>query len=69
VRKNTRAQQSAGTIHTDLERGFIRAEVVTYDEFVSAGSLAACRDKGTLRLEVKDYVVQDVDILNVRFNV
>lgn len=69
IRKGTKATQAAGTIHTDLERGFIRAEVVHYDEFVSAGSLAACRDKGLLRLEGKDYVVQDGDILNIRFNV
>lgn len=69
IRRETRAPQAAGTIHTDLERGFIRAEVVTYDHFVEAGSQAACRDKGWLRLEGKDYVVQDGDILNIRFNV
>jgi ribosome-binding ATPase len=69
IRRGTRAPQAAGTIHTDLERGFIRAEVVTYEDFVKAGSLAACRDKGLLRLEGKDYVVQDGDILNIRFSV
>lgn len=69
IRRGTKAPQAAGAIHTDLERGFIRAEVVTYDAFVAAGSLAACRDKGVLRLEGKEYVVQDGDILNIRFSV
>ncbi|GAB4263851.1 MAG: redox-regulated ATPase YchF [Deferrisomatales bacterium] len=69
IRRHTKAPEAAGAIHTDLERGFIRAEVVTYEDFVAAGSLAACRDKGLLRLEGKDYVVQDGDILNIRFNV
>jgi GTP-binding protein YchF len=63
------APQAAGVIHSDLERGFIRAEVVPYDDFVAAGSQAGCREKGLLRLEGKDYVVQDGDILNIRFNV
>ncbi|NTU60407.1 MAG: redox-regulated ATPase YchF [Deltaproteobacteria bacterium] len=69
IRKGTKAPQAAGTIHTDLERGFIRAEVVRYDDFVAAGSLAACRDKGLLRLEGKEYVVHDGDVLNIRFSV
>jgi GTP-binding protein YchF len=69
IRRGTRAQQAAGTIHSDIERGFIRAEVVPFDELVRAGSIAACRDKGTLRLEGKEYVVQDGDVINFRFNV
>jgi GTP-binding protein YchF len=67
IRRGTKAPQAAGAVHTDMERGFIRAEVVSYEEFVTAGSLAACRDKGLLRLEGKEYVVRDGDILNIRF--
>jgi GTP-binding protein YchF len=69
IRRGTRAQQAAGAIHSDIERGFIRAEVVSFDDLVAAGSLAACRDKGTLRLEGKEYVVRDGDVINFRFNV
>ncbi|HWX25647.1 MAG TPA: DUF933 domain-containing protein, partial [Vicinamibacteria bacterium] len=69
IRKGTKAHQAAGTIHSDIERGFIRAEVVPYPDLVQAGSLAACREKGTLRLEGKDYPVQDGDVINFRFNV
>jgi len=69
IRKGTKAPQAAGAIHTDLERGFIRAETVAYEDFVAAGSQAACRDKGLLRVEGKEYVVQDGDILNIRFSV
>jgi GTP-binding protein YchF len=69
IRRGTKAQQAAGTIHSDIERGFIRAEVVPFDELVRAGSIPACREKGTLRLEGKDYVVQDGDVVNFRFNV
>jgi hypothetical protein len=69
IRRGTRAHQAAGAIHSDIERGFIRAEVVSFDELVRAGSLAACREKGTLRLEGKEYVVQDGDVINFRFNV
>jgi ribosome-binding ATPase len=69
IRRGTKAQQAAGAIHSDIERGFIRAEVVPFEELVRAGSIAACRDKGTLRLEGKDYVVQDGDVVNFRFNV
>jgi hypothetical protein len=60
---------AAGTIHTDMERGFIRAEVVAFDALVRAGSLAAARKEGTVRLEGRDYVVADGDILTIRFNV
>ncbi|TAL16366.1 redox-regulated ATPase YchF [bacterium] len=69
VRKGAKAPQAAGVIHSDLERGFIRAEVVSYDDFVREGSYAHCREKGLLRVEGKDYVVKDGDILNIRFSV
>ena len=69
IKNGTRAQQAAGTIHSDIERGFIRAEVVAFEELVAAGGIAACRDKGTLRLEGKEYVVRDGDVINFRFNV
>lgn len=63
------ALEAAGAIHSDLARGFIRAEVVGYDDLVAAGSLDAARKQGTLRLQGRDYIVQDGDILNIRFNV
>lgn len=63
------AVEAAGTIHTDLARGFIRAEVIAYDDLVAAGSLPAARQRGLLRLEGKEYVVQNGDVLNIRFNV
>ncbi len=69
VRRNTPAQKAAGTIHSDLERGFIRAEVVRYADLVAAGSLAEARKRGVLRLEGKTYPVQDGDIMHVLFNV
>ncbi len=69
IRAGTIAHHAAGTIHSDLERGFIRAEVVSYEDFTAVGSLAAAREKGTLRLEGKGYVVRDGDIMHVRFNV
>ena len=65
----TPAQKAAGTVHTDLERGFIRAEVVNYTDFVKYGSIAHCREHGILRLEGKDYIVQDGDMLTIRFHV
>ena len=61
------AQAAAGEIHTDLSRGFIRAEVVAYDRLIARGAMAACKEHGELRLEGKEYVVQDGDIINVRF--
>ena len=65
----TRAPQAAGVIHSDIERGFIRAEVVSYDDLVAAGSLAAARERALLRSEGRDYVVRDGDVINFRFNV
>jgi len=61
--------QGRWTIHSDFERGFIRAELVRWDALLDAGSIAACRSRGTLRLEGKDYPVQDGDVINFRFNV
>jgi len=69
IRRGTRAQRAAAVIHSDIERGFIRAEVVAFDDLIAAGSIAACRDKGTLRLEGRDYEVRDGDVINFRFNV
>jgi GTP-binding protein YchF len=69
IRRGTRAQPAAGEVHSDIERGFIRAEVVAFEDLVRGGSLAACRERGTLRLEGKDYVVRDGDVINFRFNV
>ena len=69
IPKGTKAPQAAGVIHSDFEKGFIRAEVIAYNDFVELGSEAACRDKGKLRVEGKDYTVKDGDILHFRFNV
>jgi ribosome-binding ATPase len=67
IPRGTPAQVAAGEIHSDIARGFIRAEVVAYDALVSRGSMAACREHGEVRLEGKDYVVQDGDVVNFRF--
>ncbi len=69
IKRGTTAVKAAGKIHSDIERGFIRAEVVHYDDFVHCGSEAKCREAGKLRLEGKDYVVRDGDIIHFRFNV
>ena len=69
IRVGANAVDAAGTIHTDLARGFIRAEVISYADMVTVGDLAEARKRGVLRLEGKDYVVRDGDILNIRFNV
>ena len=61
--------EAAGVIHTDLQKGFIRAEVVSYQDLITLGGLSEARNKGKLRLEGKEYVVQDGDIMHVRFNV
>jgi GTP-binding protein YchF len=67
IPRGTSAQLAAGEIHSDIARGFIRAEVVTYDALISRGSMAVCRDHGEVRLEGKEYIVQDADIINFRF--
>ena len=67
--KGTKAPQAAGKIHSDFERGFIRAEVIAYDDLMAVGSMAAAREKGMIRSEGKEYVVQDGDIILFRFNV
>ncbi len=69
IKKGMTAQQAAGAIHSDLERGFIRAEVMKYDDFVTLGSEHACKEAGKLGVEGKNYVVGDGDILHIRFNV
>jgi GTP-binding protein YchF len=69
IKAGTKAPQAAGKIHSDFERGFIRAEVVNYDDLVKCGSYNAAKDKGLVRLEGKDYVVQDGDVVLFRFNV
>ena len=67
IRRGTNAQRAAGAIHTDLERGFIRAEVVYYDDLISAGSMAEAKKRGTVRMEGKTYMVKDGDVINVHF--
>ncbi|MGH7844274.1 MAG: redox-regulated ATPase YchF, partial [Candidatus Binatia bacterium] len=69
IRRGTPARKAAGKIHSDIERGFIRAEVVTYEDFITLGSEVKCKEAGKLRLEGKDYTVQDGDIIHYRFNV
>jgi ribosome-binding ATPase YchF (GTP1/OBG family) len=69
VPKGAKAPQAAGAIHSDFERGFIRAETIAYDDFVACGGEAGAKDAGKMRAEGKDYVVQDGDVLLFRFNV
>jgi GTP-binding protein YchF len=69
IRAGTRAQEAAGAVHSDIERGFIRAEVISFDELMTAKTFAAAREKGWLRLEGKDYLVRDGDVVHFRFNV
>ncbi|MBT3209220.1 MAG: redox-regulated ATPase YchF [Bacteroidetes bacterium] len=69
LKKGMTAPQAAGVIHSDLERGFIRAEVMKYNDFVTLGSENACKEKGKLSIEGKNYIVEDGDILHIRFNV
>ena len=69
VKKGTKAPKAAGKIHTDIERGFIRAEVIAYDDMIACGSVSAAREKGLLRSEGKEYDVQDGDMIYFRFNV
>lgn len=69
IKKGTKAPQAAGKIHTDFERGFIRAEVISFDDLMACGSMAAAKDKGLVRSEGKEYVMKDGDIVLFRFNV
>ena len=69
IEKGTKAPQAAGKIHSDFERGFIRAEVINYKDLIELGSLAAAREKGLVRSEGKEYVMQDGDVVLFRFNV
>lgn len=69
IKKGTKAPQAAGKIHSDFERGFIRAEVISFDDLMACGSMAAAKEKGLVRSEGKDYVMKDGDIVLFRFNV
>lgn len=69
IRKGTKAPQAAGKIHSDFERGFIRAEVIAFKDFQACGTLAAAKAKGLLRSEGKEYVMEDGDVVNFLFNV
>jgi ribosome-binding ATPase YchF (GTP1/OBG family) len=68
TRRGANAHESAGEIHTDLQKGFIRAEVVAYDDLIELGSMNEAKSKGKLRLEGKEYPVKDGDIVHIRFN-
>ncbi len=69
IHKGDTAPKAAGVIHTDFEKGFIKAEIVSYDDLIEAGSMAAAKAAGKVRMEGKDYVMQDGDIVEFRFNV
>ena len=69
IRKGTKAPAAAGKIHSDIERGFIRAEIVSYDDLMKEGSMNACKEKGLIRSEGKDYIMQEGDVVLFRFNV
>ena len=69
IRVGASAPEAAGVIHSDFQRGFIKAEIVSYDDLVAAGSVAAARAAGKARIEGKDYVMQDGDVVEFRFNV
>jgi ribosome-binding ATPase YchF (GTP1/OBG family) len=69
VEKGAKAPQAAGVIHSDFERGFIRAETIAYEDFVACGGEAGAKEAGKMRAEGKDYLVQDGDVLLFRFNV
>ena len=69
IPQGTRAQEAAGTIHSDIERGFIRAEVISYQDLMRVGSHVAAREQGLTRLEGKDYIMQEGDVVHFRFNV
>ena len=69
INKGTKAPQAAGKIHSDIERGFIRAEVINYKDLLECGGTAQAKEKGLIRLEGKDYIIQDGDVVLFRFNV
>ena len=69
IRKGATAPEAAGVIHTDFQRGFIKAEVISFGDLVAAGSVAAARAQGKARIEGKEYVMQDGDVVEFRFNV
>ena len=69
IKKGTKAPQAAGKIHTDFERGFIKAEVVSYDDLVKSGNYTKAKEAGLIRLEGKDYIMQDGDVVEFKFNV
>ena len=69
MRKNSLAPEAAGVIHTDFERGFIKAEVISYEDFISCDGESGAKQKGKLRLEGKDYLVKDGDVIHFKFNV
>ena len=68
IRKGTTAWEAAGTIHSDIQKGFIRAEIISFADFLAAGGETQAKRAGKLRLELKQYVVQDYDLVNFRFN-
>ena len=68
IKKNSRAPEAAGQIHSDFEKGFIKAETVSYNDFVEFNGWLQAKNSGKMRLEGKDYVVKDGDVLNIRFN-
>ena len=69
IKKGTKAPQAAGKIHSDIERGFIKAEIVSYDDLIREGSMNAAKEKGLVRSEGKEYIMQDGDIVLFKFNV
>jgi ribosome-binding ATPase YchF (GTP1/OBG family) len=69
IQEGWKAPQAASVIHTDFEKGFIKAEVISFDDFIHYGSEAACRENGRLRIEGKEYLVKDGDVMHFRFNV
>jgi hypothetical protein len=69
ITRGMKAPQAAGVIHTDFEKGFIKAEVIAFNDYITLGSESACRDAGKLKIEGKEYVVNDGDVMHFRFNV
>ena len=69
IRKGTKAPQAAGKIHSDIERGFIKAEIVSYDDLIECGSMVKAREKGLIRMEGKEYTMKEGDIVDFKFNV